>query len=219
MNGRGGRLLIWMAASLLLHAALLIVPVRFYDTLFPPRGSAEVFPPDLTPGFDRMALFVVDLDGHTGPSGSGAVEEAGLESRTAERETFQRPESGRGVEPPDIPEIPGTDPASRPEMSSTGTRASAAARGVGDDTLFPPVPVLVVPPDLGDLDLDRSSVSLRVLVGPDGKPVEIEMPGAIPDALRERLTESVVRFRFRPAEKEGRPTSAWVDLRITLESE
>jgi hypothetical protein len=192
------RLYRWLVVSLLLHSCLLALPGGFLETLFPPKtASVETAATDLTPDFEDMAISIITM--------SVAPTAAALDA--------WEPEDAAAVLPGEIfhPAVPGTGP---PEPGGHGDSDSHA-----DTRFFPPIPRLIVPPALDDLDIFTLSVNIRILVDTDGRPVEIELPDSLVDPeIRRRLMASAGRFRFEPARKGDSPVRSWISLPLQLEA-
>jgi len=188
----------WLVLSLLIHSCLLALPSGFLETLFPPRTApSETAPTDLTPDFDAMAISIISMPGEPG----AASAEAG--------------ETEDAVPAPPVEAfhaaLPGTGP---PEPGGQGDSPSSA-----DTRYFPPVPRLIVPPDLDDLGISNLDIRISILVGTDGRPVEIRLPDSLVDPeIRSRLMASAGRFRFEPARKGDSPIQSWISLPLELEA-
>ena len=192
------RLYRWIFVSLLLHSCLLALPSGFLERAFPPRTEPlETEPADLTPDFEEIAISIIAMSG---------------EPAAATLEAWE-PEEAAPAPSEDIFHAarPGTGP---PKPGGYGDSDSRA-----DTRFFPPIPRLIVPPDLDDLKVSELSISIRILVGTDGRPVEIELPESLVDPeIRSRLTASARRFRFEPARKGDLPVQSWVSLPLQLQS-
>jgi hypothetical protein len=188
----------WLVISILLHSCLLALPGGFLDKMFPPRTeSADTRAMDLTPDFEDLAISVITMPGQPASTPVEAWE-ADEEAQSAAEESFQ-------------PSVPGIGP---PEPGGLGDSDSHA-----DTRFFPPIPRLIVPPDLYDLDISTLSIDIRILVGTDGRPVEIELPETLVDPeVRRRLHASAGRFRFEPARKGDLPVQSWISLPLQLEA-
>jgi hypothetical protein len=192
------RLYRWLFVSILIHSCLLALPRGFLQTLFPARTMPfETSGRDLTPDFEDIALSVVTMSGKQAvlPVETQEMEEAAVLSQAEAYHTA----------------LPGIGP---PEPGRRGNSDSHA-----DTRFFPPIPRLIVPPTLDDLDISSLSVSIRVLVGTDGRPLRIELPESLVDPeIRRRLMVSVDRFRFEPARKGNLPVESWISLPLQLEA-
>ena len=188
----------WLMISLLLHSCLLALPGGFLETVFPARvAPIHTAITDLTPDFEDIAISVIAMSG---------------EPAAVPAETWE-PEEAAVVAPAEVlqPSVPGTG---SPKPGGYGDSDSPA-----DTRFFPPIPRLIVPPALDDLDVSTLSISIRILVGTDGRPVEIELPESLVDSeIRRRLMASVGRFRFEPARKGDLPVRSWISLPLQLEA-
>jgi hypothetical protein len=197
---RGSRLDRWIMVSILIHLGMLLLPSSILDVFFPPEGAPRGGGPrDLTPDFAHVAFAVVEM-----------TEPLAYEPQAAAV--------------PDVPDI---------ELPQTVSEVLAGKYGrgpnAGGDTppqaagnrsqLFPPIPLLVVPPTLDDLEVASLDVIIRVLVNVNGRPETIILPESLVDhALRKRILQCARRFRFQPARKGDLPVASWIDLPIAVES-
>ena len=55
-------------------------------------------------------------------------------------------------------------------------------------------------------------VFLRAILSADGTVKNIEVLTGLPDGLSEKAIEAARRIKFKPAMKDGKPVSAWVEL-------
>jgi protein TonB len=195
---RSTDLRIWLALALVLHSCLFAVPSGIVEAIFPTRPEAQEGPPaDLTPDFEDIAIRVMPLPHEETP----ASPEVALAEVTGPQAAPVPPQVDSG----------GQGPAQSNEGGGTGSPA--------DTRFFPPVPRLVVPPDLGDTKVLTLSIELRILVGTDGLPLAIEVPDTLSDRhLREKILESAGRFRFEPARQGDLPVQAWVSLPLRLQA-
>ncbi len=188
----------WLMISLLLHSCLLALPGGFLETVFPARiAPIPIAITDLTPDFEDIAISVIAMSG---------------QPTAAPAETWE-PQEAAVVVPAEVlqPSLPGTG---SPKPGGYGDSDSPA-----DTRFFPPIPRLIVPPALDDLDVSTLNVNIRILVGTDGRPVEIELPESLVDSeIRRRLMASVGRFRFEPARKGDLPVRSWISLPLQLEA-
>ena len=189
---------IWLVVSLFLHSCLLALPGGFLETVFPARTApANTATTDLTPDFEDLAISVITMSG---------------EPTVAPAETWEPEEAA--TDAPVEPLGPSVPAAGAPESGGYGDSDSHA-----DTRFFPPIPRLIVPPALDDLDISTLSINIRILVGTDGRPVEIDLPETLADPeIRRRLTASAARFRFEPARKGDLPVTAWISLPLQLEA-
>ena len=145
------RLYRWLLVSALLHSCLLALPQGFLETLLPPRTLPhETAATDLTPDFEDMAISIITMPGTPTAALLEAYEPE--EAATPFEETFHAALAGVGP----------------PEPGGGGDSDSRS-----DTRFFPPIPRLIVPPVMDGLDVSTLSISIRILVGTDGRPVEI----------------------------------------------
>jgi hypothetical protein len=189
----------WLLVSLAAHSLLLAAPHGLIEMVFPERPeTAESQPGDLTADFGQHALKVIDI----APDEVPAV--ADVLPVEATEDAVPDPLPGPAG-PPDGADIP---------LQGGG---SGSVGGESDTRFFPPVPRLIVPPNLGDLGIAHLSVRIRILVGVDGRPASIEIPDTLANQeVRGLLLESAAGFRFEPARVGKTPVSAWVDLPLEL---
>jgi hypothetical protein len=189
---------LWLMVSLLLHSCLLALPGGFLERVFPARTApVQALITDLTPDFEEMSISIIAMSG---------------EPAIAAEESWE-PEEAAAVVPeePLQPSVPGTGSL---EPGGYGDSDSYA-----DTRFFPPIPRLIVPPALDDLDISTLNINIRILVGTDGRPVEVELPEALVNPeLRRRLMTSAGRFRFEPARKGDLPVQSWISLPLQLEA-
>jgi hypothetical protein len=182
----------WVAVSVLIHAALLFVPMRIFEAVFPrDRAQSYGLPRDLTPDFSEVAIAVVQMP-------QVPVVEA-VDGPVEEIDDILFPR----VASPAIP----------PTEGGGGGHPAAAPQ------YFPPRPRLIVPPHLDDLDISDVRISLRILVGINGRPEEVIISDSLENQeIRRRLMESARKFRFEPARRGDLPVASWIDLPLVLES-
>lgn len=58
----------------------------------------------------------------------------------------------------------------------------------------------------------RGYVILRAILSADGSVKNIEVLTGLPDGLSEKAIEAARRIKFKPAMKDGKPVSAWVQV-------
>jgi protein TonB len=200
---RRSTLHIWIIVSVLVHIALILIPIHFLDIFFPRKGPTPIGTTrDLTPDFAIMAMKVIT------PRDQPSQLPASV--------TFRVPEEEEATED-QVPDIPQAISAGQDATSQTGATGSPA--GDFEPPYFPPVPRYIVPPTLDGLNIGTITLDLRILVGATGRPVEVVLPDTLTnEEVRRRLMESVRRFRFEPARRGDRPISTWIDLPLVLES-
>jgi hypothetical protein len=198
----------WLVISAALHLCLLALPVAILEVVFP-TGPAPVprAGKDLTPDFRDIALHLVEPPA-----------DAGQAARTGKAGEIQPVDEGPTLPEPELRVAGGEAGLPAPVGTATEPGAGGGRPGI-ESGFFPPVPRLVVPPDLSDLNVARLSVLVRVLVGTDGRPAEIEIPDTLSNSLvRERILESIAGWRFEPAHEGGIPVRAWTDMPLELET-
>lgn len=78
-----------------------------------------------------------------------------------------------------------------------------------------PVPVVVVSPSVGP-EYHQGSVLLEFTVDPSGKPADFRVASATDEALAKIIVAAVARWRFQPAERDGRPVARRVALPVNV---
>ena len=53
---------------------------------------------------------------------------------------------------------------------------------------------------------------LRAILAADEKVKHIEVITGLPDGLSDRAIEAARQIKFKPARKDGKPVSAWIEL-------
>jgi outer membrane biosynthesis protein TonB len=195
---RKSDLRLWLMVSLLLHSLMLALPARLFQVVFP-EESVEVGygSSDLTPDFQEIAFGVVEIP-----------VEVPLPTPPAEE-----------TEPADKAPVP--EHARRMGGDHDSRRSGAQGEGEShaDTRFFPPIPRLIVPPNIENLEVSILKVNIRILVGADGRPKEIELPDTLSHGeIRRRVLESAARFRFEPARMGDLPVAAWIDLPLEFEA-
>jgi protein TonB len=177
---------------------MLALPGRLLDAVFPAKPEAVPgVQADLTPDFEEIAFSVLRL-----PREPVIVPPEISISEVADLSVVPEP-----------PQAPGG-------YGPSGAPGIAGSYGPPTDTrFFPPVPRLIVPPDLADLHVSALKIDIRILVGTDGHPLEIDLPDTLLDReTRRRLMESVASFRFEPARRGNQTVPAWINLPLELEA-
>jgi protein TonB len=197
LRRRSERLYVWLALSLVLHSFLLALPASLIELVFPPKPQ-EVFtaPADLTPDFEAIAISLISVGGEVMP------------------QTFE-PTPAEEDQPAVLgpPRPPGAGPGST-ERGGGGDSGRLA-----DTRFFPPVPRLIIPPEIDNLGVSALNVDIRILVGADGFPVEVDIPDSLVDSeIGKRLLESAARFRFEPARQGDLPVASWISLPLQLQT-
>ena len=197
---RGTRLEKWIVLSILIHLGMLLLPSSMLDVIFPPEGAQRAGgPKDLTPDFHHVAFAVIE---------------------TAQPLAHQPPV----IAVPDVPDVQLPHPVSEVLAGNWGPgpetgQAKLPEPGHIGSQLFPPIPLLVVPPPLEDLEITSLDVTIRVLVNAEGLPETIILPDSLSDhTLRQRILQCARRFRFQPAKKGDLPVASWIDLPLAVES-
>ena len=121
-----------------------------------------------------------------------------------------------------LPPVPG------PTGTATGT---GDGTGTAIDPPAPPAPVIVAPGldprYAGDLQPDYPAaerrmgnpgkVTVRVLIGPDGRVKQVEPVSATSDAFfRATRDQALRRWRFRPGTRDGVAQAAWRTMSVTF---
>jgi protein TonB len=60
--------------------------------------------------------------------------------------------------------------------------------------------------------LTHGYVMLRAILAADEKVKHIEVITGLPDGLSDKAIEAARQIKFKPARKDGKPVSAWIDL-------
>ena len=199
----------YIALAVVLHICILLLfPGRMFEVLFPSTSPESSGPPsDLMPNFEQFSIHVVYIDDGepqveivTNPS----VEVAPLEAES-------EPSAG----------------AAGPEPTGEGDRIDDVPGAGGDDGVlvtdeprfYPPVPSLIVPPSVDNLDLEDLTITLQILVSKWGRPLEVVILNAPEDRkVYDRIMEAALQFRFRPARRGTEPVEAWIELPLNLET-
>ena len=219
----------YIALAVLLHIAILLLPAHVYEIFFPSTRPEDSGPPsDLMPDFEQFAIHVVYIDDEepqveitTNP----AVEVAPLEAEPeyVERLREAEPEAERHS-PEDAADSHG---AAGPPPTGRGETVSDEPGAGGDEGLlvvpeprfYPPVPRLIVPPSVQNLDIADLTVTLRILVDKEGRPIEVVIVNAPENrVVYDRILEAAKEFRFRPARRGEEPVEAWIELPLNLET-
>lgn len=189
---------IWLMVSLLLHSLMLTLPGRVFRVVFPEESvKAGYVSTDLTPDFREIALGIVEIPAEVPPIALPTDE----------------------AEPADLPPAP--EEAGNPagDQASRGTGGRGDRESHADTRFFPPIPRLIVPPDIGNLEVSILRVNIRILVGADGLPKEIELPDTLSHGeIRRRVLESAAHFRFEPARRGDLPVAAWINVPLEFEA-
>lgn len=219
----------YIALAVIFHLAILLLPGRMFEVLFPSTSPESSGPPsDLTPNFEQFAIHVVYIDDgepQVEISTNPMVEVAPLE---AEAEYVERL---RDATAPDEREAPGPSGpaagAAGPEPTGEGTQIDDVPGAGGDEGVlvvdeprfYPPVPSLIVPPSVDNLDLEDLTIELQILVSKWGRPLEVVIVNAPEDRrVYDRIREAAMQFRFRPARRGKEPVEAWIELPLNLET-
>jgi len=220
-RSRGRSLAAWVVGSALLHGMLLFVSMPEDDTVEPGGGG----------GFE-VALFTSEEpaeapdEGTAGrapdepaaasaepPLPEGVVPPQNPEASAAARDEPPipvsepgRPGSASHDAPPEPGEAPGTgSPRGAGGDASNGADASAPRYRP------PKLLTIVYPLTLEEAESLPSplEIEVRLLVGKDGRVLEVEPVGELPASLLESLVRSAREMRFRPAIDHGEPVEAW----------
>ncbi|GAB2502420.1 energy transducer TonB [Pseudoxanthomonas sangjuensis] len=119
--------------------------------------------------------------------------------------------------PPPVEEMPPAPPPAAP--AATPAPPAGVALAPGD--VPAPIPGRNPPPEYPTRAMrrgDTGTVTLRVTVGADGVPTDIEIADRSGSRDLDRAAiEAVRRWRFRPAQRNGQPVAASVDIPITFD--
>jgi TonB family protein len=115
-----------------------------------------------------------------------------------------------------------TQPATAPPASAPPAAAPAVQRGalvnLGDPGVAPPVAERKVAPQYPPIAMQQrmqGSVELSVLVDEKGNVAEVKLvKGALGVGLNQAAVDSVKKWRYRPATKDGVPVKVWISLRV-----
>ncbi|MGD9140259.1 MAG: hypothetical protein PVJ42_01840 [bacterium] len=219
----------YIVLAVILHMAILLLPGRMYEVLFPSTSPESSGPPsDLMPNFEQFAIHVIYIDEAepqvellTNPK----VEVAPLEAEAEYVERLRETVTPEERDAPDRPEPAGG--AAGPEPTGEGDRIDDVPGRGGDDGVlvveeprfYPPVPSLIVPPSVENLDLEDLTITLQILVSKWGRPLEVVISNAPADRrVYDRIMEAAMQFRFRPARRGTEPVEAWIELPLNLET-
>ncbi len=201
----------YLIIAVLLHLAVVLIPGRIYEVFFPTSAPRDAGPPrDLMPEFEEFAIHVVyigdeepKVEIRATPPAEVAAPEAAPDHADRRAETGP-PRRGRTPQEPEPP---------AGEGAGEGTPPAAEPR------FYPPVPRLIVPPSVENLDLEDVTVTLGILVDKEGRPLEVVITNPPRDrAVYDRIMEAAKRFRFRPARRGAEPVEAWIELPLSLET-
>jgi len=64
----------------------------------------------------------------------------------------------------------------------------------------------------GRRHLTKGTVILRLILGADETVKHIEVVKGLPDGLTEKAMEVAQKIKFKPAKKDGKPVSVWVEV-------
>lgn len=183
----------YIVPAVLLHLAILLLPGHVYEVFFPSTSPEDSGPPsDLMPDFEQYAIHVVYIDD----------EEPQVEIVTNPAVEVAPP-AGEGV-------TTGEEP---------GSGGDEGLLVVPEPRFYPPVPRLIVPPSVQNLDLADLTVTLRILVDREGRPMEVVIVNAPENrVVYDRVMEAAREFRFRPARRGTEPVEAWIELPLNLET-
>jgi protein TonB len=219
----------YVGLAVLLHFSILLLPSHVVETFFPTSAPEDAGPPaDLTPDFEQYAIHVVYIDDEPPQvevTRNPAVEMAPLE---VEPQYVERLTQALAPEPAQDREV-STEPHGQaaPPPSGEGPDVGAEPGAGGDQGLvaaeqprfYPPVPRLIVPPSVENLDIKDLTITLRILVDREGRPVQVVIVNP-PDDVKvyERVMEAAEEFRFTPARRGDEPVESWIELPLNLET-
>lgn len=119
---------------------------------------------------------------------------------------FEAPISGPVLAPvSQVALVPGRD---------GGTGSGPGGTGGGDDAFVPPMPRSVIPHWDPPESVRGLEVTVRVHVGPDGRPTgDVELVPPTPDRRFNReIIDRVNDMEYRPASRNGRPVPGWAEI-------
>lgn len=198
-----------LVASAALHAALLLLwrtgPAR-------PAGTAAEAARTAPAPAPEEALRAVEVEVRAGRTGEREGRPVAARLPEAGRPAARQPaESGLVLERVSASGGP------RLTLTGGGPSASGGERGgrAGDPSrVSPPVPRSLLPQWSPPEDVRGSRVTVRVEVGPDGRPtgrVRLDPPTES-ERFNRRLREALTSIRYRPGTLAGRPVTAWAEI-------
>lgn len=219
----------YITLAVLLHLAAILLPGHVYEVFFPSTSPQDSGPPsDLMPDFEQFAIHVIYIDDReplveivTNP----AIEVAPLEAEPEYVERIRDAASNDAREAREETEpvhgAAGLPPAGEGETVSEepGAGGDEGLLVVPEPRFYPPVPRLIVPPSVQNLDLTGLTITLRILVDKEGRPMEVILVNAPENQMVcDRVMEAAREFRFRPARRGTETVEAWIELPLNLET-
>ncbi len=208
MNGFKGKrnLLLSLLISILIHFALMLVPVWMVSPIFPTSPLARAFlgkQVDFTPALRCVEVSLLEeRKGEKQERGkSPAIENIAdkvKQPAAAQQGEVQDSREGHG----DLLSI---------SSQSTGSEAS-------DNLYVPPFPCYLALPDLAGSIKDSLIVEIQILVGVDGNPLRVAFTDSLDQEIRAKILSAIARSRFEPARLGGVPIESWLHLPIRLRS-
>lgn len=219
----------YVLLAIVLHLAVLLLPGRLFEIFFPSSAPEDSGPAsDLTPNFEQYAIHVVYIDDEepqveivTDPR----VEVAPLEPEPEYLEHIREEQAPQAEEQKEEPGA--REGAAGPRPTGEGDEIGEEPGAGGDDGIivveepifYPPVPRLIVPPSVQNLDIKDLTITLQILVNKWGRPMEVIIVNAPEDeVVYDRIMEAARQFRFRPARRGNEPVEAWIELPLNLET-
>jgi hypothetical protein len=205
----------WIIPSVLLHAALVLLPIAVFETFFPTGAPERGGPPgDPTPDFEKHSIHLVYMQDEEPRNDVTHGMDRLAEEETA-RILVHGGDSALSRESHRVPVQPASAGAGNPDWTAGGGEDGPVA--AEEPRFYPPVPRLIVPPSVEKLDIAGLTVTLRIHVDKKGRPLEIVMLNAPQDdVVYQRVMEAASAFRFHPARLGDDPVEAWIDLPLDL---
>ncbi len=206
--------------------SLWAVPLGRLDTLEGARERQAALQAQGIPGFARVRA---DSSGYwyevfAGPVTSRAAADS-LAGRL--RTTFARsiasPVRGRWGELVlgAVTPLPPAPAGARPAVAPPGPPATGEASAAKPAEAQSPIPRVLElkKPVYSDAARERAlsgTVKIRVLVGEDGQPRDFNIVQPVNPLLDGPALEAAAASRYAPAEADGRPVAAWIELSFTF---
>lgn len=192
-------------------------------------GALLFAAPDLVPRLrPDPPITIIDVTGPPPP-------EPAPEPPAAKTIDTPRPLPPIDLPPPTVPPAPDAGWVAPDPGPITGTESSGTAGGTGTgvtvDPPAPPPPVILGPqvdpryardlqppyPPAEQRAGRDGRVTLRVLVGPDGRVQQVERVSATSDDFfRAAQSQALKRWRFRPGTRDGVAEAAWRTMTVTF---
>lgn len=169
-------------------------------------GRAAPFQLEVTDSFHRHWL--VSASGQKMLSSNGAEKTGGNASASAGSEGQMASSAGESAGPM----APTADLVDRGEA-----KASQPAAGARGDA--PPVPIAIVPPDLGvGVESAPFTVVLDALIGKDGRVKDVHVLSSPSAALAWAVVEAVKQWRYPPFARNGQPSEVVTRITVSFKS-